>query len=114
MKKAILVSVALLALGSTSPSFAQGVGVQVGPVGAGISFAPEQRTRIKEYVVKERVPTATFKERVTVGGRLPADVELRTVPSDWGPSVNKYRYVYSDNRVYFVEPSSREVVHVID
>ena len=72
-------------------------------VGAGISFAPEQRTRIKEYVVKDRVPTAILKERVTVGGRLPAEVELRSVPSDWGPSVNKYRYVYSDNRVYFVE-----------
>jgi hypothetical protein len=113
MKKA-LVGLTLLMVGAVSPAFAQGVGAQVGPVGAGISFAPEQRTRIKEYVVKERVPAATIKERVTVGGRLPADVELRNVPSDWGPSVSKYRYVYSDNRVYFVEPSSREVVHVID
>ena len=114
MKKALVGALAFLMVGAVSPAFAQGVGVQVGPVGAGISFAPEQRTRIKEYVVKERVPTATITERVTVGGRLPADVELRSVPSDWGPSVSKYRYVYSDNRVYFVEPSSREVVHVID
>ena len=114
MKKAIFGGLALLMIGAASPAFAQGVGVQVGPVGAGISFEPEQRTRIKEYVVKERVPAARFSERVTVGGRLPADVELRSVPSDWGPSVSKYRYVYSDNRVYFVQPSSREVVHVID
>src|SRR5215210_5543402 len=106
--------VTALALAGSTPSFAQSVGVQVGPVGAGITFAPEERTRIKEYVVKERVAPVTVKERISVGAKLPADVELRTVPSTWGSSVSKYRYVYSDDRVYFVEPSSREVVHVID
>src|SRR5438876_9164461 len=111
MKRVLVASaaIAVLTLGAPTPSFSQGVGVQVGPVGAGISFAPEQRTRIKEYVVKERVAPVTVRERITVGARLPADVELRAVPSDWGPSVAKYRYVYSDDRVYFVEPSSREV-----
>jgi hypothetical protein len=109
-----IAAVSVLVLGTSGPSFAQGVGVQVGPVGAGISFAPEQRTRIKEYVLKERVAPVTVRERIAVGSRLPADVELRTVPADWGPSVTKYRYVYSDNNVYLVEPSSREVVHVID
>jgi hypothetical protein len=114
MKRTLIAAAAgaVLAIGASSPSFAQGVGVQVGPVGAGITFAPEQRTRIKEYVARERV--APIRERVTVGARLPADVELRAVPSDWGPSVSRYRYVYSDNRVFFVEPSSREVVHVLD
>lgn len=116
MKRTVIAAaaVAVLALGSASPSFAQGVGVQVGPIGAGISFAPEQRTRIKEYVVKERVAPVTVRERVRVGARLPADVELRTVPAEWGPSVSRYRYFYSDNNVYFVDPGSREVVHVLD
>lgn len=107
MKKLVLALATVGALGAASPSFAQTVGV-------GVTFAPEERTRIKEYVVKERVAPVTIKERVSVGAKLPADVELRTVPSAWGPSVSKYRYVYSDNRVYFVEPSSREVVHVLD
>jgi hypothetical protein len=116
MKRALIAAAAVAALtvGGSNAPFAQGVGVQIGPVGAGISFAPEERTRIKEYVVKERVAPVTVRERIAIGARLPADVELRTVPSDWGPTVSKYRYVYSDNRVYFVEPSSREVVHVID
>jgi len=114
MKRTLIAAAAVLALGGSTPTFAQGIGVQVGPVGAGISFAPEQRTRIKEYVVKERVAPVTVKERISVGAKLPADVELRAVPSDWGPSVTKYRYVYSDDHVYFVEPSSREVVQVID
>jgi hypothetical protein len=45
-----------------------------------------------------------------------ADVVKERVasPSDWGPSVNKYRCVYSDDRVHFVEPSTREVVHILD
>jgi hypothetical protein len=103
-----------MALAISTPSFAQGVGVQVGPVGAGITFAPEQRTRIKEYVVKERVAPVTVRERIAIGSRLPADVELRAVPSDWGPSVSRYRYIYSGDNVYFVEPSTREVIQVID
>ena len=112
MRRTLLAGLASLAV--VGSALAQGVGVQVGPVGAGINFAPEQRTVIKEYVVKERVPRATIKERVAVGARLPADVELRPVPSTWGAPVAKYRYVYSDDRVYFVEPSTREVVHIID
>jgi hypothetical protein len=107
MKKIVLALATAGVLAMSATSFAQTVGV-------GVTFEPEQRTRIKEYVVRERVAPVTVKERVSVGARLPADVELRSVPSDWGPSVSKYRYIYSDNRVYFVEPSSREVVHVLD
>jgi hypothetical protein len=79
-----------------------------------IEIAPEQRTRIKEYVVKEKVKPVTVKERVSVGATLPAEVELVAVPETWGPSVSKYRYVYSDNHVVLVEPSSRRVVQIID
>src|SRR5262249_31686045 len=115
MKRAFLAAVAVAALmtGASTASLAQ-VGVQVGPVGVGVNLVPEQRTRIKEYVVKERVAPVTVRERIAVGTRLPADVELRTVPSAWGPTVTKYRYIYSDDRVYLVEPSTREVVQVID
>lgn len=107
MKKLVFAVATVGALSVAAPSFAQTVGV-------GVTFEPEQRTRIKEYVVKEKVAPVTIRERVSVGERLPTDVELRTVPSAWGPSVSKYRYVYSDNHVYFVDPSTREVVHVLD
>jgi Protein of unknown function (DUF1236) len=116
MKRLLITSaaVAVLAIGAATPSFSQDVGVRVGPVGAGITFAPEQRTRIHEYVLKEQVAPVTVRERVSVGATLPADVELRAVPSEWGPSVAKYRYVYTENRVYFVEPSTRKVVYELD
>ena len=111
MKRMLFASVAAIVLLASGPSFAQSVGVQVGPVGAGINFAPEERTRIKEYVVKERVPRTVVRERVTVGGTVPADVELREVPSDWGPSVSRYRYYHTDSGVHFVDPSDRRVIY---
>jgi hypothetical protein len=101
------VAAAGIALTLATPSLAQTVGV-------GVTVAPEERTRIKEYVVKEKVAPVTIKEQVRVGAKLPADVELRAVPSAWGPTYSKYRYVYSNNHVYLVEPSSREIVTVID
>jgi hypothetical protein len=105
MKRYALLAATAVSLAFGAQALAQSVSVEI---------APEQRTRIKEYVVKEKVRPVTVKERVTVGATLPADVELRTVPGDWGPSVSKYRYVYHENRVLFVEPSNRRVVHVID
>jgi hypothetical protein len=81
---------------------------------ATVEFAPEQRTKIKQYVTTQKVAPVTFKEKVTVGGTLPADVRLSPVPADWGPSVSKYQYVYSDNHVYFVEPSTRKVITIVD
>ena len=107
MKRELLAGITALTLFAGGQAFAQAVSTTV-------DLAPEQRTVIKNYVVKERVAPVTLKERVSVGATLPADVTLSAVPSAWGPTVSKFRYVYSDNHVYFVEPSSRRVVHVID
>jgi hypothetical protein len=56
----------------------------------------------------------TTQERIVVGAKVPASVELEAVPADWGPSVSKYRYVYSNDRVMLVDPGTRTVVHEID
>ena len=109
--KRTLMAAGLMACLAGSQAFGQTVGV--GPADT-IVVAPEQRTVIKEYVVKERIAPLQVQERIVVGTRLPADVELRTVPSNWGPNFSKYRYVYSDDRVYLVEPSNRTVIQVID
>ena len=106
MKRLLLAGVTALAIAGSGQAFAQATTVEI---------APEQRTKIKEYVVKQKVaPVTGISERVTVGATLPANVELRTVPSDWGPSVSRYRYVYHDNNVVLVDPSSRRVVEVIN
>jgi hypothetical protein len=105
MKRFVLAGATTIALVLTGQAFAQSVRVEINP---------EQRTRIKEYVIKEKVPRVTVKERVTIGRRLPDDIELRAVPSDWGPSVSRYKYIYSDDRVHFVDPATREVIYDID
>ncbi len=79
-----------------------------------VEIAPEQRTVIRRYVVDRNVAPAMIRERVVVGSALPEEVELRAVPSDWGPGVSQYRYVYYDNNVVLVEPSSRRVIQIID
>jgi hypothetical protein len=110
MKRA-LVAVSGLAMLMSAQALAQTVGV--GPAET-VVIEPEQRTVIKEYIVKEKVAPVRVEERIAVGARLPADVELRAVPPTWGPKFSKYRYVYSDDRVYLVEPSNRTVIQVID
>ena len=114
MKRTLLASIAVLAL--ACPAFAQStvITTPAPSASATITIAPEQRTKIKQFVVQEKVKPVMLKERVAVGATLPADVELVAVPSDWGPDLVKYRYVYSDNHVVFVEPSSRRVVQIID
>jgi hypothetical protein len=107
MKRLILSTVAALAFLAPVPSYAQTTGVAV-------EIVPEQRTRIKQYVVEEKVAPARITERVTVGATLPAEVELHAVPQTWGPSVSRYRYVYYNDNVVLVEPSSRRVIHIID
>jgi hypothetical protein len=87
---------------------------QPGDLRSRLAFAPEQRRMIREYVVQRNVAPIVVQERLVVGGPLPAHVELHAVPAEWGPNVSPYRYVYSDNRVYFVDPSNRTIVQVID
>jgi hypothetical protein len=79
-----------------------------------VEIAPPMRTTIKEYVVKEKVKPITYKEKIAVGTALPAEVKLSPVPTAWGPSLTKYNYVYHDNHVVLVEPSSRKVIQIIE
>ncbi|MEH2502253.1 MULTISPECIES: DUF1236 domain-containing protein [unclassified Bradyrhizobium] len=85
-----------------------------GTAGATIRIEPEYRTKIKSYVTEHKIRPVETRERIVVGAKVPTEVELEAVPSDWGPSVTKYRYVYSNNRVMLVDPATRTVVHEID
>lgn len=104
MNRMTLISVAAVLLAISSAK-AQTVTIEV---------EPEQRTVIREYVQRERIPSVRVEERVRIGRRVPAEVELRRVPESWGPRFSRYRYFYADDRVVLVEPDEREVVHIID
>ncbi|KRR02289.1 DUF1236 domain-containing protein [Bradyrhizobium valentinum] len=110
MKKLLIIVAAasLLATAATAQTVTTGVG------GAAIHIEPEYRTKIKTYVTEKKIRPVTTQERIVVGAKVPASVKLEAVPADWGPTVGKYRYVYSNDRVMLVDPGTRTVVHEID
>jgi hypothetical protein len=112
MKKLILAAAAaaLLSTGATAQTT---VTTGTAPR-ATVEVAPEARTKIRSYVTEHKVRPITTKERIVVGATVPSDVELVAVPSEWGPSLSRYRYVYSNDRVILVDPANRTVVQEID
>jgi hypothetical protein len=101
MKRLMIIAAAMMLSGS---AMAQAV----------VEIAPEQRSVIKQYVTTHKVAPARVKERVVVGATIPQDVELAPVPSDWGPSFSRYRYIYTGDDVVLVDPGTRKVIQVID
>ncbi|WP_445220731.1 DUF1236 domain-containing protein [Bradyrhizobium sp. Pa8] len=114
MKKLFLLSAAAVLI--STGAFAQSTVVTTTGTGhaATVQIEPQYRTRIKSYVTEHRVRPVTTREKIIVGATVPSDVELEAVPADWGPSLTKYRYVYSGERVMLVDPGSRTVVQEID
>jgi len=111
MKRVLIAATAGVAILAGSQTFAQTTGI--GPADT-VIIGPEQRTVIKQYVVQEKVNPVILQERVTVGAILPVDVELRTVPTAWGPAASPYRYVYTNDNVLLVEPGSRRIIQIIE
>ena len=81
---------------------------------AAVQIEPEYRTKIRTYVTEHKVRPVETREKIVVGQPVPREVELESVPADWGPSLTQYRYVYSGERVMLVDPSTRTVVQEID
>lgn len=79
---------------------------------AAVQIEPEYRTKIRTYVTEHKV--RPVQQKIVVGQPVPREVELEAVPADWGPSLTKYRYVYSGERVMLVDPSTRTVIQEVD
>ncbi|KQT13772.1 MAG: DUF1236 domain-containing protein [Bradyrhizobium sp.] len=109
----LLLTTALAALISTG-ALAQSTVVTTTGTGhaAAVQIEPEYRTKIRTYVTEHKV--RPVQQKIVVGQLVPREVELEAVPADWGPSLTKYRYVYSGERVMLVDPSTRTVVQEID
>jgi hypothetical protein len=114
MKRILLAGAAALLLVGSAAAQSTTVTTTAPSAGASVTIAPEQRTRIKQYVVQNKVKPYAMRERMVVGTTLPADVELSTVPNEWGPGLTQYRYVYSGDHIGLVDPSSRRVIQVIE
>lgn len=114
MKKLLLFAAAASLAATMANAQSTTTTVTTGTGSAAVQIEPEYRTRIKSYVTEHKIRPVETRERIVVGSTVPREVELAPVPSDWGPSVTKYRYVYSGNRVMLVDPGTRTVVHEIE
>jgi hypothetical protein len=82
-------------------------------IGESEGITVEQRPAFREYVIRERVPTFTVPDRVTVGGVLPeAGITYYDVPQTY--AATPYRYTVVNGQTVLVEPRSRRVVQVVD
>ncbi|MCG2632576.1 DUF1236 domain-containing protein [Bradyrhizobium sp. WYCCWR 13023] len=114
MKKLMLTcaTAALISTGAMAQSTV--VTTTTGTGHAAVQIEPEYRARIRTYVTEHKIRPMESREKIVVGEPVPREVELEAVPADWGPSLAKYRYVYSGERVMLVDPSTRTVVQEID
>ena len=113
MKKLLILSAAA-SLAATMANAQTTTVTTTGAAPAAIQIEPQYRTKIKSYVTEHKVRPVETREKIVVGAKVPSDVELATVPSDWGPSLTRYRYVYSGDRVMLVDPGTRTVVQEVD
>jgi hypothetical protein len=99
MKRLMIIGFVSLFAG---PAFAQGVSVQIGP---------QERTRFKEYVVKEKRTVTKFPSgfSFSIGATLPQDVEVYDLPDH-----RDHGYVVVEGRPALVERRTRRVIEYID
>jgi hypothetical protein len=87
------------------------VGAATGTVGA--ILGGDDRPRFREYVVRERRPSYTYRETVHVGAVLPdRGVTYYDVPAEYHVRPG-YRYTVVNDRPVIVD-RSRRIVEVID
>jgi len=94
-----------------------------GPVGAvvggvagaavGASLSPDETVRARRYVVAQRRPSVRVREDVVVGYRLPPRVVSYPVPAEVGLQ-SEYEYAIVNNRRVLLQPTTREVVYIVD
>lgn len=138
MRFKVLFGAAALAAAFPLSAYAQGVvggsergaaegGAAAGPVGAVVGgvvggvtggvaglLGVDERPRFREYVVREHVPSYTYREPVAVGAVLPEEgVRYYDVPSDY-QRARGYRYTVVNGRTVLVEPRTRRVIEVIE
>ena len=79
-----------------------------------VEISPDQRAKIKAFVMEGKVKPVSIPERLTVGSTIPGDIELTRAPVAWGSPANQYDFVYTGGHVVLVDPANRQVVQILD
>jgi hypothetical protein len=122
MNRTLIAALAALTLASGAAT-AQGLqpsGTRAGgpgQAGAPGEMMPEQRTYLRGWVMREAAPPVTVQERMVRGYQVPASVQVRSFPDTVYtevPTARSYGYVRTQDNVVIVDPTTRQVVEVID
>src|SRR5687767_3459725 len=82
-----------------------------------IIIAPEAGMKFQEEVKVKKIQSMKHEGDLKVGVVIPAEVEFYDVPETVvvaTPTLKGHKYVYLNDRVYVVEPSSRKIVAVVN
>lgn len=101
-----LVSGAALAQSQQGTQGTQGTQTQ------GMTLSQQDRTMVRDYVMKNKHPSTRVSEPVAVGAELPSSVQLYSI--EGAPSVSRYRYTVVNDRTVLVDPSSRKIIEIIE
>jgi hypothetical protein len=93
-----------------------GSNMELGATGS-LSLTPDQEVVVRRYIVEERVVAGPTTETIRIGSVVPRSVQLYQVEDELSsevPMLRSYSYFRAaDDRIVFVEPSSRRVVRIL-
>jgi hypothetical protein len=93
-------------------------GKTVGQAGAGAKLSTEQRTKITTVIKQQRVaPVTNVNFSIAVGTRVPRDVSFHPLPAEIVtiyPDWRGYEFILVRDQIVVIDPSSLEIVAVID
>lgn len=101
MKRVVLAG--LLSLVAISAAFA---------APRGINISNDVRAKISADVAKQ-TPATQAKYTWRRGRKIDDGVALQDVPAAWGKDMTKYKYFYTGNQVWFIDPATRRAMDVI-
>jgi hypothetical protein len=90
----------------------------VGQAGAGAKLSSEQRTKISTVIREQHVqPTTNVNFSISIGTRVPRDVEFRPLPTEIlsiYPDWRGYEFFLVRDEIVVVNPRTLEIVAVIE
>ena len=88
-----------------------------GETTASVNITTEQRTEVRNIIVREKVAPAKIDFSVSVGVAVPKTVVLHQLPSRIVEIVPAYRgynyFLLADGRIVIVRPATLEVVYIL-
>jgi hypothetical protein len=92
--------------------------MSTGAAAAGAKLTSEQRSKITAVIRSEPVtPTTNVNFSISVGSRVPRDVETRPLPAEVlaiYPEWRGYNFILVRDQILVIDPATQEIVAIVD